>query len=772
MIAKRIPRTKGTSSAARLVRYMVAAQGGIEPESWKRTADYILDTKKTTTQGEKVASYRVTNCDTDDPAQATVEIETTQLMNQRSKADKTYHLVFSFPPGEQPPLEVLHAIEDELCEAIGLADHQRISAVHQDTDHLHVHVAINKVHPTGLQNIEPFYDMPRLMEACERLEIKHGLTRTNHGLTEGKAYDLPKRIRLDPDRGHDSRFREFLRQSYYLKIAEQPEAETYNGLRKLPGSGVAHNQGRYSELLPGNARHRLQPGRTEQPNGVRRTGDGAGRDGGGRPNVSGLPGDMEAHAGVESLAGYVAREVAPAMRQAATWQELHAALAEHGLQMKQRGAGLVIGDAGLKLWCKASDAGRDLSAKALTDRLGPFERDENQPRPARRRYTPGPRQTHPASAALFAQYQRERQAAIGGRRHSLAAIRSDTAQQRETLRKWASAQRTIAKVGMRGPARKMFNAALRTQVAAKRAAIAKEAAAKRAGLSGGASLTTWNDWLAARAQGGDVDALAVLRGRAERAEKMRGDLLTAKNAEQAKTVILDSLKAVARKDGAMSYRTADGGLVVDRTTHVQAQQATTGAAFVALTLAAERFESQALDVRGSEQFRRDVAQLAGVHGIAATFADPELEAIRQKAASERAASRPQSAPEAPKGAAPRERPPERPSGPQKGREGAAEGAATPAVLAWIDKRNSARSKISSIDYNRLWTDKDAGRATYQGRRRMEDGTEVLLLKRGDEMLVKPSTANVVAKASRWRVGKQVTVNARGRFIDTSKGQEL
>lgn len=183
MIAKRVPRTKGTSSPARLVRYMVAAQGGIEPESWKRTADYILDTKATTAQGEKVGSYRVTNCGTDDPAQATTIIEAIQAANTKSKADKTYHLVYSFPPGERPPLDVLHAIEDELCEAIGYADHQRISAVHIDTDHLHVHVVINKVHPTGLQNIEPFFDKQRLMEACERLEIKHGLKDEPNSLT-------------------------------------------------------------------------------------------------------------------------------------------------------------------------------------------------------------------------------------------------------------------------------------------------------------------------------------------------------------------------------------------------------------------------------------------------------------------------------------------------------------------------------------------------------------------------------------------------------------
>jgi hypothetical protein len=102
---------------------MMAAQGGIEPESWARTADYILATGSKTSQGERVASFRVTNCGTDDPAHATTIIEATQKANTRSKADKTYHLVYSFPPVETPPLDMLHAIEDELCAAIGYADH-------------------------------------------------------------------------------------------------------------------------------------------------------------------------------------------------------------------------------------------------------------------------------------------------------------------------------------------------------------------------------------------------------------------------------------------------------------------------------------------------------------------------------------------------------------------------------------------------------------------------------------------------------------------------
>jgi hypothetical protein len=54
---------------------------------------------------------------------------------------------------------------------------------------------------------------------------------------------------------------------------------------------------------------------------------------------------------------------------------------------------------------------------------------------------------------------------------------------------------------------------------------------------------------------------------------------------------------------------------------------------------------------------------------------------------------------------------------------------------------------------------------------MEDASEVLLLERADEILVKPAGARVVAKASRWSVGQSVTLDARGRFIAKTEGHE-
>ncbi|HBR4066865.1 TraI/MobA(P) family conjugative relaxase [Klebsiella pneumoniae] len=603
MIAHRINRERKASSPARLIKYMVAAKGGIDPTSWERTADYILDSANGTTEGEKVASYRVTNCGTDDPADAAILIQATQAANTRSKAEKTYHFVYSFPPGEQPDLETLHAIEDELCAAIGLDEHQRVSAVHIDTDNLHVHVAINKVHPTGLQNIEPYYDQFRLMEACERLEVEHGLQRTFHGL-EAKQRHQNRDIELLPAKApeqRDSLFREHLRNAYDLSISKPPEAKTLNGLRKLSDT-------------------RLQRQSADKAEPVR---------------IGAKVASVEAQSGIETLTGYAARELAPAMRQATSWQELHGAAAEHGLEVRQRGAGLVIGEPDSGIWAKASNVGRDLSMKALTDRLGPFQPSERQveAKANRKRYEPRPRRPdNPTTAGLFNQYQRERQAAILARRQGLDQIKRESAAFNAQVKQWSQTERMLLKVAGKGPTKRLMYGTIKQQADASRQKNRQSADARRQALFKQTTMPTWADWLTQQAERGNAEALAVLRDREERTRRWNGELLTADRADKAKAVVLDKLKPKARKDGTMAYSTIDGGMVIDRKTHVQAQKATTGAALVALELASKRFEGQALIVEGTDEFRLEVAQLAGMHGLKVTFTDPAMERMRRETA--------------------------------------------------------------------------------------------------------------------------------------------
>lgn len=145
--------------------------------SFKELVAYITHAKD---KAVRIGEVRVTNCHQQEAQDAVLEVLATQLQNQRACSDKTYHLLISFPAGESPSAETLRSIEIEVCNALGFGEHQRVSAVHTDTDNLHIHVAINKIHPKTLAIHNPYCDYKALGTVCERLEHVYGLIHTNH----------------------------------------------------------------------------------------------------------------------------------------------------------------------------------------------------------------------------------------------------------------------------------------------------------------------------------------------------------------------------------------------------------------------------------------------------------------------------------------------------------------------------------------------------------------------------------------------------------------
>ena len=105
---------------------------------------------------ERVGKVRLSNCNSIDPIWAVQEVSATQAKNQRAMGDKTYHMLISFASGENPSDQALREIEESVASSIGFKEHQRISVVHHDTDNLHIHVAINKIHPQTFNMIEPY----------------------------------------------------------------------------------------------------------------------------------------------------------------------------------------------------------------------------------------------------------------------------------------------------------------------------------------------------------------------------------------------------------------------------------------------------------------------------------------------------------------------------------------------------------------------------------------------------------------------------------------
>ncbi len=153
------------------------AMKSVKKSDFAGLVKYMTDEQE---KSERVGWVSVTNCHSDRSDAGVLEIITTQEKNTRAESDKTFHLVVSFPAGEQPDEDILKAIETKLCDGLGYGEHQRVSVVHHDTDHLHIHIAVNKIHPTRYTLNDPYYSHKVLGKLCEKLEQEYGLTRVNH----------------------------------------------------------------------------------------------------------------------------------------------------------------------------------------------------------------------------------------------------------------------------------------------------------------------------------------------------------------------------------------------------------------------------------------------------------------------------------------------------------------------------------------------------------------------------------------------------------------
>lgn len=174
MIPKHI-QWRGDDSFRRLAGYETRASNrGDDPVEW-----------------EMDVPAKATNCVSEDPCWAVKECIALGAQNTRSKRPKSYHMVISFPEGEKPTSVQFADIEKTLVSAIGLREHKRISAIHQDTDNCHLHIAICTVHPESLRNISPWHDHLKMQTAAGELELRHGLKRENH-LKEKHAQEWQK----------------------------------------------------------------------------------------------------------------------------------------------------------------------------------------------------------------------------------------------------------------------------------------------------------------------------------------------------------------------------------------------------------------------------------------------------------------------------------------------------------------------------------------------------------------------------------------------------
>lgn len=503
----------------------------IKKSDFDALVSYISDDQD---KKERVEYTSVTNCQSEDLTAAIIEVTAVQGMNTRAESDKTYHLILSFREGERPSNEVLKEIERSICEGLGYGEHQRVSAVHCDTDNLHMHIAINKIHPTRLTIHNSYNDHKVLGKLCEAIEIKYGLERDNHQSN---------------------------------KVASENRAA-----------------------------------------------------------------DMERHAGVESLLSWVRRECLDQLHAAASWDEFHKVLREHGLTLQERGNGFVIADHD-GLMVKASTVARDLSKGKLEGRLGVFEslsKDSGVASQSTGRgkvYEPRPVGSRLDTTLLFARYKNEQANQRALRAQQWKSVREERASKIDAAKRAAKLKRAVIKLSTKSRIEKKILYALASKsLLADIQHANQQCQAERQAIFERHRPQQWADWLRRKASSGDVDALNALRAR-DAAQGLSGDTIGGIGGARIRHGVKVKLDGVTKK-GTIIYRAGSSAIRDDGDKLKVSRGSSADGLEVALRMAMERYGST-ITVSGSAEFKARIVRTAVDAGIPLVFADPVLERQRR-----------------------------------------------------------------------------------------------------------------------------------------------
>lgn len=512
MIVRHIPmKAIKKSNFAGLIQYMTNEQG----------------------KQERVGDIRITNCQSEDVTWATHEIEATQHQNQRAKGDKTYHLLISFPAGETPSPEVIKDIEDRVCASIGFGEHQRVSVIHYDTDNFHIHVGINKVHPSHYKLHEPFLAYKKLADIAIKLELEHGLQETNH---------IPN------------------------KVGSENRAD-----------------------------------------------------------------DMEHHAGVESLLGWIKRECTAQIQGSQSWSELHQIMQGNGLELRERGQGLVIID-GAGLGVKASSVSRDFSKTKLEKRLGAFESYIYSPTvlphfDIGNRYSSQPIQMKFNTVELYAKYKAEQNNAGASRSADLARVRAQKSRLIESAMRTGRLKRAAIKLlNGAGVNKKALYALTSKTLKAEIEKANQQYLKEREVIYMKYQRRAWADWLKQKATEGEHDALTAMRSREVR-QNLKGNTITG-NKKSTIDPAADTSPDNITKTGTIIYRVGKCAIRDDGDFFKISRGSSQEGLETALHMAIQRY-GECITVNGTEQFKEQIAKISANLKLNITFDDAAQELRRQ-----------------------------------------------------------------------------------------------------------------------------------------------
>lgn len=323
-------------------------------------------------------------------------------------------------------------------------------------------------------------------------------------------------------------------------------------------------------------------------------------------------------------------DIQAALRNGKSWQDLHVALATFDLEIKPRGAGLVLATADGAVMVRASRFSRALAMQALRKRWGPYASFTGQRPPAQIRYEREPKRRTPRSARLWEEYKNQRQAAKAAIAAALDAYREENRHLWSSLQRWKDdrARNVHNATELTAEGRADYWSKYRVDAAIEERKFAEQQAERRAAIQRNHPMPNWFAFLQGKANEGNTEALGILRER-EGQQRVAAEAFAASADEaQATTVVFSALRPFTRKNGQVVYDLRDGGRVVDSSAGMVVEMITAHALFLTLSLQVERSPNGAVALGGDEAFQRSMVEMAAAKKMSLTFVDPALERRR------------------------------------------------------------------------------------------------------------------------------------------------
>lgn len=505
---------------------------------------------------------------------AGTEMQSNCDLNTRVGADKKLaHFVVSFNQ-VRPSEAVLRDLEDSMLAAMKLDKNHFCTFTHSDNGFFHLHLFASRIEKEKPHRCNALWQDKTIRDkVCREVEIRHGLQRDN-------------------------------------------------GLHEIDAAGQI----------------------VEIPRDVRR----AKRDA--KPaGISDRARTTEIYSGEKSFQSWCNEiRIGDRLKHAKNWQDLHSAAAAYGCEVKQKGAGYIICPAGEKGGIQLSKVG----LKNLPAKFGAFQAAKlGQQAQPEATYKPSP--TNEKGAGHYAAWRASRDAfkpiktdRLNEQREAHKQIRKDLRVQHkselERIRAGTQGQDRVVAVSVAKMEQSIALAALADRFLHERQALHKQLAWQGPG-------NTFRDYLVKEAGKGDNIALGLARRYgvdestdvSRQREAVHFKIVAVVTGQEYRPAPRINFTHRVDRNGTVIFDLGQGRLITDSAISKQVQLNNAAAnspeaIATALRFATTKFGNTPLTLTGSQAFQRLAIETAvlNLKGLGIRFADPALEAYREKFAAE------------------------------------------------------------------------------------------------------------------------------------------